>query len=40
MKKLIEGIKLFRQKATPRQLQQFSILALEQKPDALFIACS
>lgn len=40
MKKLIQGILQFRKQVTSEQLEQYKKLALEQKPDALFIACS
>ena len=40
MKKLIEGIIDFKKKLTPENLNFFGDLALKQKPDALFIACS
>lgn len=40
MKKLIEGIVDFRKNLTEESRQLFAKLALGQKPDALFIACS
>ncbi len=40
MKKLIEGIVDFRKKLTEENRALFAKLALGQKPDALFIACS
>lgn len=40
MKKLIRGIVEFRKKLHPEYRDTFRKLALEQKPDALFIACS
>ncbi len=40
MRKLIKGIVQFRQKALPSYREKFADLALGQKPDALFIACS
>lgn len=40
MKKLINGIIEFRKKKQPTYKDFFARLALEQKPDALFIACS
>ena len=40
MKKLIQGIVDFRQNLTEEKRQLFADLALGQKPDALFIACS
>lgn len=40
MKKLIEGIVEFRKNLTEDYRQLFAKLALGQKPDALFIACS
>lgn len=40
MKKLIEGIVDFRKKFTEKDRSLFAELALGQKPDALFIACS
>lgn len=40
MKKLIRGIVDFRQKVLPDYRQTFAELALGQKPDTLFIACS
>src|SRR4051812_40289676 len=40
MKKLIHGIVDFRQRALPGYREHFARLALGQKPDALFIACS
>lgn len=40
MKKLVKGILEFRKKVLPSYRQTFSHLALEQKPDALFVACS
>ncbi len=40
MKKLIEGIVDFRKNLTEESRDLFSRLALGQKPDALFIACS
>ncbi len=40
MKKLIEGIVAFRKGARPEYRETFARLALGQKPDCLFIACS
>ena len=40
MRKLINGIVEFRQKLLPEYRDLFAHLALEQKPDTLFIACS
>ena len=40
MKKLVKGILEFRKKVLPSYRQTFAHLALEQKPDALFVACS
>lgn len=40
MKKLIQGILEYRKNLTPQQRDNFAKLALGQKPDALFIACS
>ncbi len=40
MKKLIQGIVDFRKELTEESRALFAKLALEQKPDALFIACS
>ncbi|MDO9017209.1 MAG: carbonic anhydrase [Deltaproteobacteria bacterium] len=40
MKKLINGILEFRQKAGPEVRETFTRLALGQSPDCLFIACS
>lgn len=40
MKKLIEGIVEFRKNLSPENRDLFAKLALGQKPDALFIACS
>src|SRR3990167_4612357 len=40
MRKLVEGIVKFRREARPEYRAQFSHLALDQKPDTLFIACS
>lgn len=40
MKKLIDGIIEFRKNTTDNYRKKFAILALEQKPDALFICCS
>jgi carbonic anhydrase len=40
MKKLIQGILDFRQKVLPGYRKTFAKLALGQKPDALFVACS
>lgn len=40
MKKLIKGIIEFRKHVTDSHREQFARLALEQKPDALFICCS
>lgn len=40
MEKLISGIVDFRRKLTPESRALFAALALGQKPDALFIACS
>jgi carbonic anhydrase len=40
MKKLIRGIVEFRKRVLPEYREKFASLALEQKPDTLFIACS
>lgn len=40
MKKLIEGIIHFREGLTEEKRKLFAKLAIQQKPDALFIACS
>jgi carbonic anhydrase len=40
MKKLIEGIVDFRKSLTQERRELFARLALGQKPDALFVACS
>ena len=40
MRKLVQGIVKFRREARPEYRAQFSHLALDQKPDTLFIACS
>lgn len=40
MKKLVQGIVDFREKLTKEKRALFAKLAIEQKPDALFIACS
>src|SRR3990167_1720913 len=40
MRKLIEGIVDFRKNITEENREAFGKLALGQKPDALFIACS
>lgn len=40
MKKLIRGILEFRRNALPEYREKFARLALEQRPDSLFIACS
>jgi carbonic anhydrase len=40
MKKLIDGIVEFRKKISEEERELFAKLALGQKPDALFIACS
>lgn len=40
MRKLINGIIQFRKAVNKNQLEHYAKLALEQKPDALFIACS
>src|SRR5690242_19998050 len=40
MKKLIEGIVEFRKNLTPEARTLFSQLALGQKPDSFFVACS
>src|SRR4051812_23659736 len=40
MKKLVRGIVEFRQKILPDYREKFARLALQQSPDALFIACS
>ncbi|CDZ81395.1 Carbonic anhydrase 1 [Candidatus Rubidus massiliensis] len=40
MRKLIQGIVDFRKSFTEKDRELFANLALEQKPDALFIACS
>ena len=40
MKKLIQGIADFRHKVLPGYRETFARLAIEQKPDVLFVACS
>ena len=40
MRKLIEGIVRFRREMRPGFREQFAHLALDQKPDTLFVACS
>ncbi len=40
MRKLIQGIVDFRENLQPSYIQTFERLALGQKPDALFVACS
>lgn len=40
MRKLVEGIVRFRREMRPEYRAQFAHLALDQKPDALFVACS
>lgn len=40
MRKLVEGIVRFRREMRPGYREQFAHLALGQKPDTLFIACS
>lgn len=40
MRKLVQGIVEFRHKRRPDYAETFSRLALRQKPDALYIACS
>ncbi len=40
MKKLVKGIVEFRQNALPSYREKFASLALGQRPDTLFIACS
>src|SRR3984885_10816693 len=40
MKKLVNGIVEFRKNLLPEYRQKFAKLAVEQKPDALFICCS
>jgi len=40
MRKLVQGIVEFRRKRRPDYAETFSRLALRQKPDALYIACS
>jgi carbonic anhydrase len=40
MRKLVEGIVKFRREMRPEYRAQFAHLALDQKPDTLFIACS
>jgi carbonic anhydrase len=40
MRKLVQGIVDFRRKRRPDYAETFSRLALRQKPDALYIACS
>jgi len=40
MRKLVEGIVKFRREMRPEYREQFAHLALDQKPDTLFIACS
>ncbi len=40
MEKLIKGIVQFRETVSKEQLEHFGKIAIEQKPDSLFIACS
>lgn len=40
MRKLVEGIVRFRREMRPGYREQFAHLALDQKPDTLFVACS
>src|SRR6266852_1233659 len=40
MRKLVQGIVEFRRKRRPDYAEAFARLALRQKPDALYIACS
>src|ERR1700684_1008179 len=40
MRKLVKGIVEFRQKRLPSYREKFALLALGQRPDTLFIACS
>ncbi len=40
MRKLVEGIVKFRREMRPEYREQFSHLALDQRPDTLFVACS
>ncbi len=40
MRKLIQGIVDFRKSFTEKDRELFANLAIEQKPDTLFIACS
>lgn len=40
MRKLVEGIVKFRREARPEYRAQFAHLALDQKPDTFFVACS
>ncbi|MBI2384703.1 MAG: carbonic anhydrase [Elusimicrobia bacterium] len=40
MRKLVEGIVRFRREMRPEYRAQFAHLALDQKPDTLFVACS
>ncbi len=40
MRKLVQGIVRFRREARPEYRAQFARLALDQKPDTLFVACS
>lgn len=40
MRKLVAGIVRFRREMRPEYREQFAHLALDQKPDTLFIACS
>lgn len=40
MRKLLRGIAEFRRRRRPEYAETFARLALEQKPDALFVACS
>ncbi len=40
MKKLLAGILEFREKVRPQYREQFAHLALEQRPDCLFVGCA
>lgn len=40
MRKLVEGIVKFRREMRPGYREQFAHLALDQRPDTLFVACS
>jgi len=40
MRKLVEGIVKFRREMRPEYREQFAHLALDQRPDTLFVACS